>query len=388
MNKQSTPWWDPRSEKITSDQISHYDAMRQKCPVASGIDGYTYIFNHADTLNILNDHKTFSSAVSRYPSVPNGMDPPVHDLYRQLINPYFSKNSINQFLPEFENIAAGLVNTLPSNGNVEFMNGFARAFAVQVQCAFLGWPESLHQPLLDWVQKNHNATLSRNQQLLNNVAQEFDTYIVGLLDARRSGGINIPNDNTTKLLNEKINGRYLSDQEIVSILRNWTVGELGTISASVGILAYYLAANPEVQKLCRSTPSVLPAAIDEILRIMPPLIMNRRITTKNVEISGHKIDSGTRLGVLWASANRDETVFGNPDEFRLDRNPELNLLYGAGVHVCPGAYLSRQELIIVTKALLDGTKNISLATNSKPVKAVFPASGFSELSLNIVKTLI
>jgi len=130
-----------------------------------------------------------------------------------------------------------------------------------------------------------------------------------------------PDDITTSLLRERVGDRLLQDEEIVSILRNWTVGELSTIAASVGILVHYLAAHPEVQQQLRERLSSLPSAIDEILRIHAPLISNRRIATKPVEIGGRRLRAGERVTLIWASANRDEAVFGDPDEFRLDREP-------------------------------------------------------------------
>src|SRR5690606_29816195 len=125
----------------------------------------------------------------------------------------------------------------------------------------------------------------------------------------------------------------LSDEALISILRNWTVGELGTIAASVGILVHYLATHPALQEQLRKQPELLSPAIDEILRIHPPLIANRRITTRPVELGGRHLDAGERVSILWASANRDAAIFGDPDGFRLDRDPSLNLLYGAGIHV-------------------------------------------------------
>ncbi|TGQ51693.1 cytochrome P450, partial [Mesorhizobium sp. M1C.F.Ca.ET.212.01.1.1] len=99
-------------------------------------------------------------------------------------------------------------------------------------------------------------------------------------------------------------------EEIVSILRNWTVGELGTITACVGILGHYVAENPQVQQQLRENLHLLPAGIDEILRIHAPLISNRRVTTMPVEIGGRRIAAGERITLMWASADRDEAVFG------------------------------------------------------------------------------
>ncbi|MCG3024083.1 cytochrome P450, partial [Escherichia coli] len=90
---------------------------------------------------------------------------------------------------------------------------------------------------------------------------------------------------------------------------NWTVGELGTIAASVGILANFLATHPEIQTRLREDPSLIGAANDEILRAHAPLIANRRVATRDVEVNGRLIPAGERVTVVWASANRDESVF-------------------------------------------------------------------------------
>ena len=91
-----------------------------------------------------------------------------------------------------------------------------------------------------------------------------------------------PDDLTTRLLHEKVFDRPLTDEEIVSLVRNWTVGELSTIAACAGILAHYLSEYPQLQQQLRESTALIPAAINEILRIHVPLIANRRITTRPV----------------------------------------------------------------------------------------------------------
>lgn len=371
--------WDPRSEDVLRDQIASYDAMRRSCPVAHSPYGYTSVFRHADALRVLNDHDTFSSAVSRFPSVPNGMDPPEHTAFRKLIEPYFDREHMAAFAPACRQIARRLVQGLPTGEPVELISKFAQIFALQIQCAWLGWPDELHEPLRRWTLKNHAATLSRDEKAQSAVAQEFDGYIRDLLNTRRNAGTQAPDDITTHLLNNASLGRPLTEDEIISILRNWTVGELGTIAASIGIIVHYLAVQPELQQRLRTESDLIPAANDEILRMHAPLIMNRRVTTREVELGGRTLPEGTRIAVIWASANRDEAVFGDPDEFRLDRDPELNLLYGAGIHVCPGAPLARLELNTIMEELLAGTQWLSLSTRQEPVKAFYPGSGFSSL---------
>lgn len=373
--------WDPRSDTVLSDQIAAYDAMRHRCPVAHSAYLNYSLFRHEDVMRALLDHQSFSNTVSSHPSVPNGMDPPQHTLYRHVIEPYFSAKRMAGFEPACREIAVNLVEDLPTAGEIDLMTAFADDFALQVQSAFLGWPNDLHEPLRQWTRKNHAATLARDRVALEQVAFEFDGYIRDLLAVRREAGIEAPDDITTSLLRERVGERLLNDDEIVSILRNWTVGELSTISASVGILIHYLAAYPDLQQQLREQASLLPAAIDEILRIHAPLIANRRITTVPVEIGDRNLSAGERITLIWASANRDEAVFGDPNEFRLDRDPAKNLLYGAGVHVCPGAPLARLELRIIIEELLKRADRIAPVPGKNPVKAVYPSSGFTSLPL-------
>lgn len=380
MGEQDAVDWDPKSEDVLADQIAAYDRMRRTCPVAHSAYGNWSVFRHADVVAILDDHETYSNAVSSHLSVPNSMDPPVHTAYREIVDRYFTPELVAAFEPECRRIARARTEGL-RRGQVELMADFCEPFASEVQCAFMGWPERLRGPLQQWTRDNHAATLAMDREGMAAVAVEFDGYIREQLDEHRAAGESAPADPTSRLMRETIDGRPLTDAEIVSIVRNWTVGELGTIAASVGILAHYLATHSEVQGLLRADATLLPTAIDEILRLHAPLIANRRRTTHQVTIAGRDIPAAERVMVLWASANRDEAVFGDPDEFRLDRDPELNLLYGRGVHACPGAPLARQELRVVMEELLAGTTHLEAVPEDEPVRARFPASGFARLPL-------
>lgn len=386
MSKDNPQDWDPRAKPVLDDQISAYDQLRRQCPLAFSNYLQWSLFRHDDVLRVLRDHVTFSSAASAHLSIPNGMDPPEHTLFRQIIEPYFGPSAMRQFEPVCRRIAADLVTRLPVRGEVELMHDFAQDFALEIQCAFMGWPAELHEPLRAWTRQNREATLAADREAMAAVALQFDGSIRDQLQARRAAGATAPDDTTTRLLRERVNGRPIADEEIVSIVRNWTVGELATISACVGSIVGYLAARPGLQSRLRSEPDLLPAAIDEILRIDAPLIANRRRTTKPVEIGGRKIDAGERLTLIWASANRDEARFGDPDEFRLDRNPDDNLLYGAGIHVCPGAPLARLELRIVMEELLARTERLSLVEDKAAVRAAYPGGGFATLPIWVEAT--
>lgn len=381
-----SPDWNPRADEVLGDQIHAYDAMRAECPVAWSDYQHWTLFRHGDVLRLLEDHQTFSSAASSHLSVPNGMDPPEHTPYRQVIEPYFSQQAMSQFEPTCRSIARNLVNNLPDGRPFDVVEEFSRAFALQIQCAFMGWPDALHEPLREWVLKNHQATLARDREAMADVAHEFDGYIHDLLETRRHAGTDGPRDVTTSLMEETVNGRTMTDEELTSLLRNWTVGELGTISSSVSILVSYLAEHPDLRQSLANDSVELSDAIDEILRMDAPLMSNRRVTTRDVEIGGRKIPAGEKITILWASANRDERVFGDPAAFCPHKNRDHNLLYGAGVHVCPGAPLARMELRVLMEEFLAAVDTLEPTPGAQPERAVFPTGGFSFLPMVIGKS--
>lgn len=383
MSDERKPDWDPRSAEVLRDQRAAYDAMRERCPVAWSDYLQWSLFRHDDVVRVLHDHETFSSAASRHLSVPNGMDPPEHTVYRRLVEPYFAAARVDAFEPSCRQLAADLVGRVLARGEVEFMAEFARPFAVAVQCTFLGWPPALHEPLARWTRKNHEATLARDQAAMADIAREFEGFIDQMLEARRQAGAKPGDDVTAALMDETVGGRPLGDEAIASILRNWTVGEIGTIAAAIGILVEYLSRHEDLRDRLRGRPELLPAAIDEILRIHGPLVANRRAATRAVEIGGRSIAAGERLSLIWISANRDGRVFDDPDAFRLDRDSAANLLYGAGIHVCPGAPLARMELRVAMEELLGHAVGIEPVPGNPATRATYPASGYSTLPLLI-----
>lgn len=366
-----------------TDQRLAFDTLRKRCPVAREEQGGWSLYRHADIRRVLHDHKTFSNSVSRHLSVPNGMDPPGHADYRRIIEPYFSAARMAAFEPRCRSIASGLAADTAAAGTVDFMQALAGPFAGRVQCAFLGWPESLHGFLREWARRNQEATRRVDRGARAALAREFEDRIRSLLDERRAAGAGPDADLTAALMHERVHGRFLNEDEIVSILRNWTVGEVGTIATAVGILAHHLAADSALQERLRTDSALIPTAADEILRLDGPLAANRRRTTCPVEIGGQRIESGEQLTLVWISANRDPAAFEEPDEVRLDRGTDGSLLYGEGIHVCPGAPLARLELRVVLEELLHATTAIE-PDAADPVRARWPAAGFQQLPLRFV----
>lgn len=375
--------WDPRSAETLHDQRAVYDQMREQCPVAYSDFLQWSLFRHEDVLRVINDHLTFSNAVSRHLSVPNGMDPPEHTPYRRIIEPYFSPERMAAFEPVCRELAVDLVCGALASGQLELMAELAVPFAAHAQCAFLGWPPSLYAPLIRWTHNNYHATLARDRQALAELARQFEGYIDELLDERLQAEAGPERDLTAALLHETIAGRPLSNEEIASLLRNWTVGEIGTLSAAIGSLVHFLAIHPQWQDRLRANPALIPQAVEEILRIDGPLATNRRVTTCPVEIGGRQIAAGEQVTLHWIAANRDERAFEEPQTFQLDRDQANNLLWGAGIHVCPGAPLARLEMRVCLEELLQRSSRIQLDQEKSPIRGVYPACGFATLPVQI-----
>lgn len=373
------PDWDPRAEEVVRDQRAFYDKMRESRPVAYSEFLHWSVFRHADVVRILEDPDTFSNAVSKHLSVPNGMDGEEHRTYRNIIDAYFTPDRMAPFEGIFRALTNELLTTVLAVEETEIMGEFAQPFAGRVQCAFLGWPQELAPKLVHWTLQNQAATIAQDRSTLAQMAAELQTMIDEVLATRRAKGAQAEQDITASLMHEVAYGRKLNNQEIASILRNWTVGEIGTIAASIGIIVHFLAEHPDIQAELRAKPELLTAANDEILRIDGPLATSRRITTKPVAIGGRQIGEGERITIMWISANRDPGVFPEPDTFRLDRDPSLNLLFGRGVHDCPGAPLARLQMRVVMEELLRRTERIELVEERPAVRAIYPAAGFSKV---------
>lgn len=373
--------WEPSEQH---DQIASLDALRQQCPVAQSDRLGHAVLSHRDVCSVIEDHDTYSNAAGSHLSVPNGMDPPEHGIFRQVIEPYFRADRLQAFEPVCQEIADALIRQIPTDVPLDVVRDVAKPFALRIQCAFLGWPESLTSTLGEWLEANQRAIVHNDRATLKQKADEFEALIHEQIE-RRTQSDAPQQDNTLRLMREEVTvkgeTRRLSKEEIVSVLRNWTAGEVGTIASAIGSIFYFLSQNPEITEQLRQDTLTIDDAIDEILRIDPPLISNRRRATKDTQISGCPVQKGEKVTVLWASANRDEAVFGDPDAFNPEQNKANNLLYGRGLHVCPGAPLARMELRLFVRALLKRFHTFELTDT--PIRATYPAGGFQQLWLKV-----
>ncbi len=387
-----------------SDLRALTDNLRQAHDVIKSDAGEWVLLRHADVVAAALDDKRFSSQVSRFLQVPNGLDGAEHEHFRALIDGYLSKEALLPYVSIFDKVATELMSELPKGKMLNAVDDIGAVFAVRAQCAWLGWPTELEPRLLQWMRDNHSATRSKDNVKMAKVAQDFDDIIRSVIQPSRNteevagmcnasiaetntAGNNIAKNNiaknsldmnsvTAQLCRERIDGRELSEAELVSILRNWTGGDLGSIALCVGVIIAHIVKHPEqVNFWSRATDSELETIIDEILRIDDPFVSNRRITTCPVSIGSHKLPKGSRVQLNWTSANRDEAVFGDND-FYPQKHAAANVVYGIGKHVCPGRLLATWQLRIATQALLAHFTDIQLAAGFSLQREQPPLGGY------------
>lgn len=376
-----------------ADARAAYDELRERCPVARDAEGTCYILRHEGVRRAALDDATFSSAVSRFRSVPNSMDGDEHRRFRALVDQFLGAERVAALVPMLRDVSEAVVAALPRGVAIDAVHEWGAIVAVRAQSRWLGWPAALEQTLLTWVKDNQEATRAGALASTRAIAQRFDAIVRGQVIERQSAAQRgeARGDVTAELMLAAVEDpeapggrRALTQAETVSVLRNWTAGDLGSLALALGVIVHYLATHPELQAELRRRvrdTSALDRAIDEILRIDDPFVQNRRVTAREVEIGGHTLPRGASVVLSWTAANRDPAVFGDPDAYRPDENASENLVYGVGRHACPGRALATHELREALAALLRATHAITLSPGDHAVREALPLGGYARVPI-------
>eukprot|EP00121_Abeoforma_whisleri_P007945 Awhi_evm1s7272 len=382
--------FDTIDSEVLQDQVAAFDEMLQKCPVAKNNDekGYT-VFSHADVNTVIRDAEKFSSK-SNHTSVPHGLDGKVHQLAREAIAGAFTDEKMTPLFPKYRQIASDLVEEMlnKNNGMVDGQE-FAFLYSARIQLALLNWDQNLDTTCIAWTKENIRAQSENDRPASKRNALAWNELVYSQLNNRRSRiamGLHkdLPTDTTDDLLNARVQGKSMTDEQIASLIRNLNMGLVSSLACNIGNSIHYLATNPDLQNQVRNNLSLLPDALDEMTRLTGSLVMCKRTTTCPVEIGNVSIPAGEQVTVNWISANRDPTVFDEPKKFKFGRDhANKNMMYGAGPHEWMGIQLARIQLQIAFEELLKKTTNIGLNYNGLCQKLTYPANGFENLPIRI-----
>ena len=339
--------------------------LRKESAVVDIGDGMAYVTRHAECRQLLRDTDGFSSAQGfKAPGVVVPMedrtlgelDPPNHSLVRRVMVTALTPKSIKAVEPYVEATAARLLDALPDDGEVDLVPTFTGPLPNASTVHLLGFPEEDGPQVMAWakelIESGFPAT-HRNREGVEGFADgfpEFAGYIDERIDERRTE----PRDDvTTRLLELEVDGQRLTPRQLRAMVRNLVTGGLTTTSQLLGNLLHQVLTIPGLEDRLRADADALPHAIEESLRLTPPVMFVPRGCVRDTDVDGTVVHAGQRVVMGTACANRDEAVFERAEDFDVDRaNPSDHLTFGYGPHFCPGAPMARSVARIGVAAFL------------------------------------
>ncbi|RAV07228.1 cytochrome P450 [Mycolicibacterium sp. GF69] len=347
-------------------------------------EGFWSVASYAETLAVFRDPQTYSSVtggsrpyggtllqdLAIAGQVLNMMDDPRHAQIRRLVSSGLTPRMIRRVEDDLRARARRLLDSVKPGEPLDFLVDIAAELPMQMICILLGVPESERHWLFHAIEPQFDFGGARKASVGQMSAEEAGsrmyTYGQELIAAKRAE----PTDDMLSMvanacLDDTVDDGVLSDLELYlffSLL--FSAGAETTRNAVAGGLLA-LIENPAQMAMLRDDLGLLPSAVEEMVRWSSPSPSKRRTATRDVSLGGRGISAGQKVQIWEGSANRDETVFENPDVFDIARKPNPHLGFGQGVHYCLGANLARLELRVLFEELLT---RFAAATLVKPVE--------------------
>ncbi|MFW5415659.1 cytochrome P450 [Nocardiopsis sp. CNT-189] len=374
----------PPARKGLGEQLAWLRRMRDEKPVYRDPSGTYHVFRYDDVLRVAMDTAVFSSnpahvLPSDVPNMTDGMmlvaDPPVHSKLRKLASQAFTPRKMRALAPRVTEISEALLDGLPAE--FDFVEGFAVPLPATVIAELFGIPAGDAGAFQELVEKimlieppdltDEAAVRASVDSALGGPFMELMGYLLQLCAVRRGEADPAPGL-ITDLLNAELDGQRLADHEVANLaVQILQAGHL-TTAAVLGHAVLALLEHPEVEAELRADRSLIPRAVEEILRCWPPSTRLQRYTTADTEVAGHPIPANSVVVPWMLSANHDERVFPDPERFDIRRHPNKHVSLGHGIHFCLGAMLSRVEITGALNALFDRYERMSPAPGSAPVE--------------------
>jgi cytochrome P450 len=326
--------------------------------------GHWIVTRYDEVHEVLREPQLFSS----YPNnlvdagagkfIPLELDPPEHTAFRAVLQPLFNPARMRALEVDIRRIVNELIDEFEPNGKAEYISEFAHELPTRVFLALMGWPQSDAPLFTETTEIVLNGkpgdTPEEAAESRAEAAFQMFGYFVNVIVERREGAVAAADDITTAVMQTQIEvdgkQRALTDEELARMFFLLLIAGLHTVQGSLAWAIMHLSASPEQRKQLIDDPSLVPSAVEEILRYEAAVSMGRRAQT-DVEIGGVRVLEGDQLLLLLCAANRDESQFDSPDELRVDRTPNRHLTFGSGPHRCIGSHLARIELRIALEEL-------------------------------------
>jgi cytochrome P450 len=361
--------------------LSWFQRMRATGAVArSEQTGAINIFGYPEAMRALSDPARFSSelghtATGENPDVekfmtgnPLGVDPPRHGKLRRLVSQAFTPRMIAEREPRVVAIVTDLLDTAAGKDEFDYVTELAYPLPVAVIAELLGIPASDQEMFRGWSETMLSGTYESAfggqdtkvsiPEAVTAAMRELCNYILGHVQLRRSEQ---RDDLIGRLAAATVDGERLTDDEVVGFAAGMLLGGHMTTTMLLGNAVACLLEHPDSLAAMRADRSLVPTAVEEVLRYRSPVTMSPRMVKQPTELGGVSIPAGT-LAVIWTlSANHDERQFERPGVFDIGRSPNAHLTFGHGNHFCQGAQLARLEARVAIELLLDRYPGITAA---------------------------
>jgi cytochrome P450 len=364
---------DPQLYQL-GDPFALYADLRREAPVAwhepdERAGGFWAVTTHPEVSAIGTDPATFCSSRgilldeigTTYDSPPTMMhtDPPQHTRYRRLVQPGFKPSIVRLMEAGVAGKAGALVGRIEPGVAVDIVPALSIPFPLQVICELLGVDGEQWPRFFEWSEAVIPGESERGEEERARLQGEMWEYLIGVAGERR---VKPADDLVSVLATAAPDGDHLSEAELAMFLIQLLVaGNETTRNLLSGGLAA-LAEHPDQWAALRADRTLVPGAVEELLRWTTPVISFMRTATRAVTVRGQAVAEGDPLLLVYASANRDEVVFGaDADALQVRRRPNPHVSFGFGPHFCLGAALARLEARIVLELLLDRFASLSPA---------------------------
>jgi cytochrome P450 len=345
--------------------------LRREGPVAPIAGGMHYVTRHAECREVLRDTEAFSNASGmKAPGVEipfedrilGELDPPQHSVVRRVMVTALTPKVVHAAEPFIRGTAEGLLDGVTVPGRADLVAAYSVPLPNRVTVHLLGFPAADADTIATWAGELMVSEFPRTNRTergegFAGAFPEFAGYIDDKIDHRMRAieqDKPVPDDVLTRLVQLEVDGVRLTRNQLRALTRNLITGGLTTTSQLLGNLLSQLLSTPELEQIVRADESALANAIEESLRIAPPVLFVARACVHDASIGDSPVAAGERVIVGTGSANRDELLFEGGDEFRVDRpNADQHLTFGYGPHVCPGAAMARIVARIGIAAFLD-----------------------------------
>jgi len=364
--------YDPTLAETFDSVHEDFARLRARCPVAhsEAFGGFWAVTRYQDILNILLDPDTFitsvrnvvpgSAATGRRP--PLHLNPPEHTPYRRAIDRALSASRIAAIEPATRRISQELARALVAKGEADFVEHFSSPLPAFVFGEWMGLAEQQTKILWDTARAYVKAWEAFDKQSVAAAGAELMKMAVEVIAQRRASPLDPAVDPTSSLLAARdAAGNPFPDELLAGCVRQVLVVGLVAPPIFLGSIAVHLARDASLQQQLRSDLSLIPDALEEFLRLYTPYRGFARTARHQVNIGGRTIQPSEPIALVYASANRDESIFPQPNEFILRRpNISQHLAFGRGPHMCAGTSLARQQLRIALEEILKNSKHFEL----------------------------